>query len=68
MTITDTYRYRGYEIEPVRELSQWRARVHPTRADLPMLRRSTLHTLRPYKEDALAAAKKRIDETLSKLH
>jgi hypothetical protein len=58
-------RYRGYEIVPRQQWSQWCASVYPTRSDLPILSRSTLRTLRPSKEDALDAARKRIDQVLS---
>jgi hypothetical protein len=39
----------------------------PTRADLPILSRSTLRSLTPRKEEALDEAKKRIDRVLSNL-
>jgi hypothetical protein len=57
--------YRGYEIVPRRQWSEWCASVYPTRADLPILSRSTLRTLRPRKEQALAEVRKRIDRKLS---
>jgi hypothetical protein len=41
--------------------------VYPTRADLPLLLRSTLQTLTPRKQDALAEAKQTIDHVLSRL-
>jgi hypothetical protein len=59
MTTTDNFRYRGYEIVPRREWSQWCVSVYPMRADLPILTRSTLRALRPGKKDALDAARKR---------
>jgi hypothetical protein len=65
MTTTESCRYRGYEIVPRRQWSQWCISVYPTRSDLPILSRSTLRTLRPSKEDALEAGKKRIDQVLS---
>jgi hypothetical protein len=49
---TDTYRYRGY---------------YATRADLPLMSRSTLHTLESREEDAVVKAKKSIDRILSRL-
>jgi hypothetical protein len=52
MTTTENLRYRGYEIVPRRQWSEWCASVYPTRADLPILSRSTLRTLRPSKKDA----------------
>jgi hypothetical protein len=65
MSIMETYHYRGYEIVPQREWSQWRAQVRPTRPDLPILSQATLRTLRPHKEDALDAARRRVDDILS---
>ena len=59
--------YRGYDIELRREWSNWCARVHPTRADLPILAQSPLRTLSLNKVDALAAAKANIDEALVEL-
>ena len=67
MRTTETCWYRGYEIVPRREWSEWCASVYPTRPDLPILSRSTLRTLKPRKEQAVAAAKKRIDQLLSEL-
>jgi hypothetical protein len=60
-------RYRGYQIEPRRQWSNWCVSVYPTRSDLPLLSRSTLRTLTPRKDDAVAEAKKSIDRILSKL-
>jgi hypothetical protein len=65
MTTTEDYRYRGYEIVPRQQWSHWCASVYPTRADLPILSRSTLRTLRPSKEDALDAANKICHEQTS---
>jgi len=59
--------YRGYQIEPRREWSNWCVSVHPTRPDLPLLSRSTLRSLTPRKEDALAEARESIDRILSNL-
>jgi hypothetical protein len=67
MTITEACRYRGYDIVPRRQWSQWCVSVYPTRADLPILSRSTLRSLTPRKEEALAEARKRIDRVLSDL-
>ena len=47
MTTTTTSRYRGYDIVPTRQWSQWCVGIYPTRADLPILARSTLSTMAP---------------------
>ena len=39
--------------------------IYPTRADLPILSRSTLRSLAPRKEEAVKEARKRIDRALS---
>ena len=39
--------------------------IHPTRADLPLLARSTLQTFVMQKEEALVEAKQVIDRVLS---
>ena len=67
MTPTDFSQYRGYEIVPKRQWSSWCVGVYPTRADLPILTRSTLRTLAPRKADAVAEAKQTIDRILSRL-
>jgi hypothetical protein len=67
MTTTETCRYRGYDIVPMRQWSSWCVGVYPTRADLPLFSRSTLHTLAPRREDAVAEAKQSIDRVLSRL-
>lgn len=61
---SDRSQYRGYEIQLRREWSSWCASVNPTRSDLPILAQSPLRTLSLNKEDALAAAKRDIDEAL----
>ena len=63
----DRPEYRGYEIRLRREWSNWCAAVHPTRADLPMLTQSPLLTLSLNRDEALAAAKRNIDEALGDL-
>ena len=59
------YRYRGYQIEPRLEWSNWCVSIYPTRSDLPILSQSTLQSLTPQKDEALADAKQRIDHILS---
>ena len=65
MATTETRSYRGYDIVPRRQWSQWCVSVYPTRADLPILSRSTLRSLTPRKEEAVKEARKRIDRVLS---
>ena len=65
MTTTETSRYRGYDILPRREWSQWCVSIYATRSDLPIISRSTLSSLTPRKADALADARKRIDRILT---
>ena len=64
MATTETWQYRGYDIVPIRQWSQWCVGIYPTRADLPILSRSTLSTLAARKEDAVAEAKQKIDRIL----
>ena len=49
MTTTETSRYRGYDILPRCQWSQWCVSVYPTRSDLPILSLSTLRSLTPRK-------------------
>ena len=65
MTTTHTYCYRGYEIVPTRRWASWCASIYATRADLPLISRSTLRTLAPRKEKAVAEAKQKIDRVLA---
>ena len=67
MTRSETIRYRGYDIVPRREWSKWCVSVFSTRADLPLLSRSTLGTLNSRKEDALVEAKQSIDQILARI-
>jgi hypothetical protein len=67
MTTTETHRYRGYDIVPMWQWSSWCTGIYPTRADLPILSRSTLSTMAPEKEEAMAEAKHYIDHILSRL-
>ena len=67
MATTDACRYRGYEIVPTRQWASWCVGIYSTRADLPLVSRSTLRTLAPRKEDAVAEAKQSIDRVLARL-
>jgi hypothetical protein len=53
---------------PQRQWSSWCVCIYPTRADLPILPRSTLRTLAHRKPDAIAEAKHAIDRVLSRRH
>jgi hypothetical protein len=64
MATTHTYHYRGYEIVPQRHWASWCASIYAMRPDLPLMSRSTLRTLAPRKEEAVAEAKHSIDEAL----
>jgi hypothetical protein len=64
MSATEAFSYRGYEVIPRREWSQWCVHVYPMRSDLPLLPVSTLSMLMPRKAEAVAEAKKRIDGLL----
>jgi len=65
--MTHTYRYRGYEIVPTRQWASWCVSVYATRADLPLLTRSTLRILAARKEEAVSEAKQSIDDLLARL-
>ena len=64
MATTHAFHYRGYEIVPTRQWANWCVGIYATRADLPLMRRSTLRTLAPRKEEAVAEAVHTIDEAL----
>jgi hypothetical protein len=63
----ERHHYRGYEIAPQWQWSSWCVGIYPTRADLPLLPRSTLETLAGRKEEAVAEAKQAIDQLLAQL-
>jgi hypothetical protein len=62
--MTERWTYRGYQIEPRREWSQWCVLISPTSSELPILPQSALQTLMPRKDDAIAEAKDCIDRIL----
>jgi len=68
MTTTHTYHYQGYEIVPQRQWANWCAGIHATRANLPLMSQSTLRTLAPRMEEAVAEAKHSIDEALADMN
>jgi hypothetical protein len=56
--------YRGYVIEVENRVGHYRVEIHPTRPDLPILRRA-LFIVRPVQEtNPLDEAKRRIDQVL----
>lgn len=57
--------YRGYDLEIAKDAVGWRLGVHPSRPELPTLGRSDFTVFCPRKDDALSAARKRIDLLLS---
>jgi hypothetical protein len=67
MTTTETCHYRGYDIVPKRLWASWYVGVYRTRADLPLMSRSTLSALAPLMEKAVDEAKQSIDRILSPL-
>ena len=64
---TETYQYRGYDIVPMWQWSSWCTGIYARRADLPIMSRSTLSTMAPEKDEAVAEAKHCIDRLLSRL-
>jgi hypothetical protein len=66
MTANEIRQYRGYEIVPKRQWSNWCVGIYPMRADLPLMLRSTLRTLAARKEDAVTEAKQKIDRLLGR--
>jgi hypothetical protein len=68
MKTMENNRYRGYDIVPMRQWSQWCVGIYPTRPDLPILPRSTLSTMAPEKDIAVEEAKQKIDRILARLN
>ena len=68
MATTETWQYRGYDIVPMRQWSQWCVNIYPTRTDLPILTCSALSNLAAQKQDAVAEAKQKIDRILARLN
>jgi hypothetical protein len=62
--MSERFHYCGYDIMPKRQWSSWCVGIYPTRADLPLLPRSTLDILRPDAKDAVDEAKLAIDRAL----
>jgi hypothetical protein len=68
MATTQAFHYRGYEVVPKRQWANWCVGIYAMRADLPLMTQSTLRTLAPRKEEAVAEAKHTIDEVLDHLN
>jgi hypothetical protein len=64
---TETYQYRGYDIVPMWQWLSWCTGIYARRPDLPIVSRSTLLTMTPQKEEAVAEAKHRIDQLLARV-
>ena len=62
--VSDKSQYRGYEIRLRQEWSNWCANVFPLRDDVPFFAMSPLWTLSSSRAEALAAAKRQIDDNL----
>jgi hypothetical protein len=57
--------YRGYQIEMAKTAGYWTVSIHPTRADLPILRQHSFRPLAIPEMEALAQAKRWVDRVLS---
>ena len=55
--------YRGYDLEVTRKSFEWKVRVHPKSADLPILAISEVYA--SDQDQAVTQAKERVDGTLS---
>jgi hypothetical protein len=56
--------YRGYELEICKHPIGWRLGISPIRPELPILANRSFTVPYPRKDDALSAARKRIDLVL----
>ena len=63
---TETHQNRGYDILHNWQRSSWCTAIYARRADLPIMSRSTLSTMAPEKDEAVAEAKHCIDRLLSR--
>jgi hypothetical protein len=57
--------YRGYGLEIYKDPVGWRLGIYPRRPELPIFARSDFTVSSPRKDDALSAARQRIDLMLS---
>ena len=62
---TEQSTYRGYRLGLAKHSSGWQISINPSRPELPILAYCTITVPNPRKEEALAAAKRRIDLLLS---
>ena len=62
--MAERFPYRGYDILPSRQWSNWCVSIYPTHPELPFVSRSTLDILRPHLQDAINEAKIAIDRAL----
>jgi len=62
---TEQSTYRGYRLGLAKHPSGWQISINPSRPELPILAYCNLTVSDPRKEEALAAAKRRIDLLLS---
>ena len=65
--MAERFPYRGYDIFPSRQWSNWCVSIYPTHAELPFVSRSTLDILRPHLQDAIDEARQAIDRALEDL-
>ena len=65
--MAERFPYRGYDILPSRQWSNWCVSIYPTHAELPFVSRSTLDILRPRLQEAIDEAKQAIDRALEDL-
>jgi hypothetical protein len=61
----ERFTYRGYALEISKEPTGWRLGIYPSRPELPILARCNFTVACPRKNDALSAARRRIDLILS---
>jgi hypothetical protein len=61
----ERFAYRGYALEISRDPMGWRLGIYPSRPELPILARCNFTVPCPRKDDALSAARRRIDLLLS---
>ena len=68
MATTETRRYRGYDLVPMRQWSQWCVGIYPTLCGSSHSGALPAENLAAKKEDAVAEAKQKIDRILARLN